>query len=427
MERDLHPRDEILETMERIYRHRMTTTSGGNLSIRDESGETWITPARLDKGALRRTDVVRVPPSGTVGGPIRPSSELPFHLAIYAARPDIRAIVHAHPAALVAFSMVRTVPETRLFPQAWHVCGQVGFAPYALPGSPQLGQNIAAEFAKGHSAVVLENHGVVVGGATLTEAFQRFEALEFAAQTVIRARTLGTEQKLTNNQLAVPEQRRIDFEPIAPGTRSSRERELRRELSEFVRRGCQQRLLISTEGSFSARLDNESFLITPSQHDRYRIEPADIVRVEGNRCDAGTKPSRASRCHQAIYARHPDVHAICFAHPIHATAFSVTGAEFDSRTIPESYVVLRDVCRIPFGLPYQDGDAVASHVSARRPAAILENDGVLVLGTSVLDAFDRLEVLEATSEALIFSRRIGAPAPMADSVIAELRDAFKLN
>jgi L-fuculose-phosphate aldolase len=424
---DLHPRDEILQTMERIYRHRMTTTSGGNLSIRDESGDTWITPGRLDKGALRRTDIVCVPPSGVVDGAIRPSSELPFHLAIYAARPDIRAIVHAHPAALVAFSMVRAVPETRLFPQAWHVCGQVGFATYALPGSPQLGQNIAAEFAKGHSAVVLENHGVVVGGATLTEAFQRFEALEFAAQTVIRARTLGTERTLSDEQLEVPERRRGDFEAVASGTRSSRERELRRELSEFVRRGCQQRLLISTEGSYSARLDGESFLITPSQRDRYRIESGDVVRVGGNQCEAGKTPSRASRCHQAIYARHPDVHAICFAHPVHATAFSVTGADFDSRTIPESYIVLRDVCRIPFGLPYHDGEAVAEQVSARRPTAILENDGVLVLGSSVLDAFDRLEVLEATSEALIFSRRIGAPSPMAEAVIVELRTAFKMD
>ena len=90
-DRDLiHPRDAIMRTMERIYRYRMTTTSGGNLSIRDDDGAIWITPARLDKGSLRRDDIVRVRRDGTTEGPHRPSSEFPFHQAIYEARPDLR-------------------------------------------------------------------------------------------------------------------------------------------------------------------------------------------------------------------------------------------------------------------------------------------------------------------------------------------------
>src|SRR4051812_16725840 len=96
--RDLtHPRDEIMRTMERIYRYRMTTTSGGNLSIRADDGAIWITPARIDKGSLTRADIIRVAPDGPAEGPHRPSSELPFHRAIYAARPELRGIVHAHP------------------------------------------------------------------------------------------------------------------------------------------------------------------------------------------------------------------------------------------------------------------------------------------------------------------------------------------
>ena len=75
----------------------MTTTSGGNLSIREENGDIWITPARLDKGSLRREDIVCVHADGTVTGPNRPSSELPFHQEIYRTRHDIRGIVHAHP------------------------------------------------------------------------------------------------------------------------------------------------------------------------------------------------------------------------------------------------------------------------------------------------------------------------------------------
>ncbi len=145
----VHPRDEIVQTMERIYRYRMTTTSGGNLSIRDNNGDVWISPARVDKGNLARHDIVRVKVDGSTGGIHAPSSELPFHQAIYRARPDLRAIVHGHPVALVAFSICRQTPDTRLFHQAHYVCGRPGFAPYALPGSEQLGRQYRRHVSRG--------------------------------------------------------------------------------------------------------------------------------------------------------------------------------------------------------------------------------------------------------------------------------------
>ena len=130
-----HPAERLVQAMARIYQYRMTTTSGGNLSIRDEDGSIWITPARVDKGALRVEDIVRVFPDGSTEGRHKPSSEFPFHQRIYQKRPDLKAIVHAHPVALVAFSICGQTPDTRLFTKARAVCGEVGFAPYALPGS----------------------------------------------------------------------------------------------------------------------------------------------------------------------------------------------------------------------------------------------------------------------------------------------------
>ena len=419
----LHPRDEIMQTMERIYRYRMTTTSGGNLSIRTEDG-IWITPARIDKGSLTRQDIVCVSAGGAIEGPHRPSSEFPFHKAIYAARAELRAIVHAHPVALVAFSICGQVPNTRLFHQARFVCGEPAFAPDALPGSEQLGRSIADQFAKGANCVILENHGVVVGGATLSEAYQRFETLEFVAKTIIKARWLGAVQYLNDEQLALAERRRIDLQAVDFPPANCQERELRRQLCEFVQRGYRQRLLISTEGSFSARLDDDSFVITPSQRDRSALGIADLVLVRGNAWQAGPRPSRAASAHAAIYRRYPEIKAIVFAHPVNATAFSVTSTPLDARTIPESYIFLRDVTRVPYGVQYRMTGEIASHVSPRSPAVLLENDGVLVTGTSILDTFDRLEVLETTAEAIINSRPLGEISPMSAAVIGELKAAF---
>ncbi|HEX8148476.1 MAG TPA: class II aldolase/adducin family protein [Pyrinomonadaceae bacterium] len=419
----LHPRDEIMQTMERIYRYRMTTTSGGNLSIREPDGTVWVTPARVDKGGLRREDIVRVNPDGSAEGLHPPSSELPFHQMIYAARTDIRGVVHAHAVALVAFSITGQAPDTRLFHQSRHVCGPVGFAPYALPGSSDLGKSIAETFRKGFDCVVLENHGVAVGGGSLQNAFQKFETLEFTAKTLVKAKLLGEVRYLNEEELEL-RNRVPPLEEFEPDAASSRERDLRRQLVDFTRRGYDHRLFISTGGSFSARVDDESFLITPSQVDRHALGVEDLVLVRRGRAEAGKRPSRAARNHRAIYERHPRVGAVLNASPVNVTAFSVTRAPLDSRTIPESYLLLRDVARVPYGVQFREPEALARQVSPRAPIALLENDGVLVVGANVLEAFDRLEVLESTSEALVNGRLIGEVAPMSDEVIDDLKRAF---
>ena len=304
------------------------------------------------------------------------------------------------------------------------MCGKVGYAPYALPGSEQLGRNIADVFAQGFHCVLLENHGAVVGGADMAEAFQRFETLEFTAKTAIKASLLGRVRCLTDEQLALSRVRREPLPEFEPGPAGTREKGLRKEICEFVRRGYRQRLMTSTEGSLSARLDADSFVITSYRIDRQSVEAQDLTLIHKGRREAGKQPSRAVLIHQAIYRRHPEVQAVVNAIPVNATAFGVAGERLDARTIPESYILLRDVGVIPFGLQYEDGERIADLVSPEKPIALLENDGVLVLGTSVLDAFDRLEVLEATAEALINSRAIGEVRCMGDDVIAELTQAF---
>lgn len=208
----MHPRDQLVHIMNRIYQGGMTTLSGGNLSIKDENGDIWITPATVDKGKLTPDDIMCVHRDGQVEGPHLPSSEYPFHRAIYTSRPDLQAIVHAHPPALVAFSIAREIPDTSIIPQAQRVCGPVGYAPYALTGSEQLGAKIAETFAAGYYVVLLENHGIVTGGDSLLEAFQRLETLDFCARTLMQAKGLGPVISLTTEQLA----------PLTSGTTSCR-------------------------------------------------------------------------------------------------------------------------------------------------------------------------------------------------------------
>ena len=143
----IHPADQLVMFMQRIYDKGLTTTSGGNLSILDDDGNIWITPAGVDKGTLSRHDIICVKPDGTQVGPHRPSSELPFHAAVYKMRPDLKAVLHAHPPALVSFSIARKLPDPDLMPSVQKMCPEVKMAVYAVPGSAQLGENIGKCFA----------------------------------------------------------------------------------------------------------------------------------------------------------------------------------------------------------------------------------------------------------------------------------------
>ncbi len=419
----LHPRDELVETMARIYRYKMTTTSGGNLSILDPNGDIWITPSRVDKGRLQPTDIVCVHPDGKRTGLHPPSSEFPFHREIYRRRPDIKAIVHAHPGALVAFSICRKLPDTHVQTVANAVCGKVAYAPYACPGSEELGKNIAETFAVGADCVMLENHGVVIGGTDLHDAFQRFETLEFIAQTLVKAASLGDIKTLSASELS--EKTVPDFSDLPALPPSNREKELRTQICDFVHRAYQQRLLISTVGSFSARLENDRFLITPRRRDRLQLDPAGLVVATRRACEPGKRPSRTALLHALIYERNPDVGAIVNAQPAHASAFCMTSTELSTHTIPESYIVLNDAPKIPHACVVADAERIAAEVSlGKRPVVLIENEGALIVGKNVLDAFDRLEVLEATTEALFLSRPLGPLVPMPDSAIDELRRVF---
>ena len=420
----LHPRDQIVMIMQRIYGYGMTTTSGGNLSIRDENGDIWISPAGYDKGSLSPHDVVCVHPDGKVSGVHKPSSELPFHTAIYEARPDVRAILHAHPPALVSFSLVRTVPDTRILPTARMLCGEVGYAPYDVPGSSALGDKIAKVFGEGYNTVLLENHGIACAGVSLFEAFQRFETLDFCARLIVESGRIGTPHNLAEDQLSFIKGTSHLLPEFDPPAASSRERELRSTMSLLISRAYEQMLFTSTEGTFSARLDREAFLITPYGADRKYIEASDIVLIHRGMRERGKVPSRSVLLHEKIYARHPDLNAVIIAHPPHVMAFGVAHVKFDSRTIPESYIMLRDVPLLKFGMQYTEREKMAELIGPDTPIAIIENDCVIVTGLTLLEAYDRLEVAEFSAKAIISARSIGPISPISDTQVAELKAAF---
>ncbi|MDO5444128.1 MAG: class II aldolase/adducin family protein [Eubacteriales bacterium] len=424
----IHPADQLVMFMQRIYDKGMTTMSGGNLSIRDSDGNVWITPAGIDKGTLSRKDIICVHPDGTCEGAHKPSSELPFHLSVYKMRPDLNAVLHAHPHELVAFSIVRQIPNLDLIPTVRRICSDVKIATYAVPGSNELGAEIGKVFEHNCDIALLENHGVCVGAPDMFTAFQRFETLNYTASLEVLAGKLGKIRSLPENAYRLSETTfHTKMDDFIPNTHTSEELAARRDMITLIHRSYRMRLFTATHGTYSVRLSDGSFLITPFNYDRAYLEEDDLVRVKSGMKELGKTPSRAVQLHQKIYDANPHVHAVLLAHPVHAMAFAVTDTKFDARTIPESYILLRDVKKLPYEEIYTNQDKIASAFDPSHPAAIIENDCVIVTGGSLLQAFDRLEVMESTANSIINAKDIGNIVHISDKEIDEIKIAFNLN
>lgn len=422
-----HPSYQIAETLKQIYTSRLTTTSGGNISMKGDSGNIWITPSTVDKGSLTEKDIIRVMTDGSIEGLHKPSSELPFHKAIYNARPDIAAIIHAHPPALVSFSIVRKLPDTSIIPQAKHLCGKIGYAPYEMPGSDALGKNIADEFVKGHNAVIMENHGTVVGGKDLCDAFMRFETLEFCAKTIIKAKSIGEVKHLDVEHIKDFELRDNLLPEFEETTHLAEELHIRHNLCDIIKRACNQGLMISSYGTISARLNKSDFVISPTNFNRRSVQLGDMVLIKNGKKEKGKLPSKAVRLHDEVYRNHPNINCIITTQPPYATAFCVTHKRMDTRTIPESYILLEDIPMMPYESQFGNGSAIIEKLGKHVPILLVENDSILVTGKSILETFDRLEVAEFSAKSLIDSHAIGQLRPIRPQELQELKNKFLSN
>ena len=193
-------REEAAYFMRRLYRQFLTTTSGGNISCRTPDGKVVITASQSDKGEQSADKVGVVTLDGENLTPhLNLSIETSMHLAIYHARKDVNAIVHAHPATATLFCAAESAAlDTHLTAEAYAVAGDTVMIPYALMGTGALAK-IVAEKMQFCDCGLMENHGVITVGKNLLSAFDKMELLENAAKQtlwshIIPCRRLNREQ-----------------------------------------------------------------------------------------------------------------------------------------------------------------------------------------------------------------------------------------
>jgi L-fuculose-phosphate aldolase len=418
---ELNCQEQIAATMTRVYDRKMTTITGGNISVLDEHGDIWITPSGIDKGNLKPKDIVCAHADGTIEGLHKPSIELPFHSAIYRARPDVKCVIHAHPKALVAFSISHELPDLNLSLQAKRIIGDVIYTAYASPGTDDLGKNLAAGFKTGANAVMLQNHGVCVVGKDLSEAFLRFEQLEIFAQTQINAARYefirskdheSASKRLTGHDTILLEDKNTP-DAVEKG----------KALLALIARAYDHNLMLAGFGVCSLRLAADKFLVTPAGCDLTAIGQDDLVVVSSKGIEAGKHVDALVNLHRAIYANDSTINVLLNAQPPAAMAFAISKAEMDLKTIPENILVLLKLVELSNDLVYEDPAGAARQISETSPVGMIANNSILVSGTAPLQAYTRLEVLDNAAESFLDSQLVGTPQLISEAEYKKLYES----
>jgi L-fuculose-phosphate aldolase len=193
-------RADVAYFMCRLYRQKLTTTSGGNISVRVGDDMIAITPSALDKARTRPDQVSLMRTNGENLTPaLKPSIETQMHLLIFERCPRAKAIVHAHPVTASAFTASRTPINCHILAESYAVLGDPITADYAMMSTDRLAE-LVADAATKADCVLMQNHGVVTLGTTLLQAFDRLELIEAAAQMTLIARQLGDVETLDSDQ-----------------------------------------------------------------------------------------------------------------------------------------------------------------------------------------------------------------------------------
>jgi L-fuculose-phosphate aldolase len=180
----------LVEIAKRLYERNMNAALGGNVSIR-LGDEIAISPAGINKGFMTEDDVVVVDMEGNrLPGNGKPSSEGKMHYEIYKLRPDVQAIIHAHPPFAVGFALAHHDLPDDMLPEATILLGYVPCLPYVTPSTIELAREVAQGLAH-RNAAFMANHGAITVGADLEEAYNRMELLEQTCMSVVYATVLG--------------------------------------------------------------------------------------------------------------------------------------------------------------------------------------------------------------------------------------------
>jgi L-fuculose-phosphate aldolase len=194
-------RAEMVEVGRRMYAREMTDANAGNLSVRLGADRLLMTPKSVCKGFMTPDMMCITDLDGRkLQGDRDPSTEMLMHLEVYRQRPDVQAVVHAHPPTATGFAVAGIALDRAVLAEVLTTLGSIPIAEYATPSTSEL-PDAVAKYIKAHDGMLLANHGALTVGPTLMAAYYKMETIEHFAKISLVARTLGRENLITREEV----------------------------------------------------------------------------------------------------------------------------------------------------------------------------------------------------------------------------------
>ena len=197
---DEQVRQQLVELGRRMYEKSFVAANDGNLSYRLSDDHIITTPTGVSKGFMSPEQMVVVDMDGNVLSGGKPSTELLMHLFFYRERPDVRAVVHAHPIYATGFATAGLSFEQCVSPEIIATLGSIPLAKYGTPSTKELPETLRP-YVYTCDAFLLANHGVVTVGKDIDDAYNKLERIEHYAHIIFVARLLGGERPLSKEDV----------------------------------------------------------------------------------------------------------------------------------------------------------------------------------------------------------------------------------
>ncbi len=194
-------KQEICEVGHRLYDHGFVAANDGNISVKLSNNEFYCTPTGVSKGSLTPDMIIKIDAEGNkIEGALNPSSEIKMHLRVFRERPDVNAVVHAHPPVATAFTVAGIPLDRYILPEAVLTIGDVPTCAYGTPSTMEIPDSLMP-YIQEHDAFMLKNHGALTVGNTLTRAFFTMEEVEFNAKIMKYAMELGRIEEISEEKM----------------------------------------------------------------------------------------------------------------------------------------------------------------------------------------------------------------------------------
>lgn len=383
--------EQISEVMARIFKVNLNVNIWGCVSCLDDADNIWIIPANNHSPYYSSDDIVCVSREIDNETPMNLSEFYPLHKALYEANPKIRAICQLASPSIQVLNDKYNYHILNLLPNLYKKAGTVSILPAADLTKRSNINELSKIFSEENLSVVLRSTGYLCTGTNLQDAFGKAELLEIINSAYLNAKKIGEPRVISSLQIQNAKDNLTNEVVSLRGRRGNQDWDQQKnELLALVQAACALKACSSLSGSFSVRIDENSFLINPNNIDRNYISSGELVFVKNGKVEAGKQPEDRFMIHQKIYEKYSEINCLAIVILPGMLALSIT-KDFPDLGLSENLLNDFDKIKAVEYVHVFEDDFLADEIGNQKGGLLVKHDFLILTAKSVNELIGKLD------------------------------------